>query len=106
MHRLTNHRLLQRVIFLKVATAPPQQEKEYTMNSDLHTYVTHLVIVMVVTMILVQTLFHFRKATRQLIISGSSKAIAWTLDRGNRLLHVMLMSPLKARPGSRQNTPE
>ncbi|WP_295003993.1 hypothetical protein [uncultured Dechloromonas sp.] len=76
------------------------------MNSDLHLYVTHLVIVMVVTMILVQTLFHFRKATRDLIISGSGKAIAWTLDRCNRLLHIMLMSPVKARPGSRQNTPE
>ena len=106
MHRLTNHRLLQRNIFLTVATAPPQQEKEHTMNSDLHLYVTHLVIGMVVTMILVQTLFHFRKATRNLIISSGAKAIAWTLDRCNRLLHVMLMSPEKARPGARQNTPE
>lgn len=76
------------------------------MNSDLHTYVTHLVIVMVVTMILVQTLFHFRKATRKLIIASSSKAVAWTLDRCNRLLHVMLMSPTKARPGARRNTAE
>ena len=76
------------------------------MNSDLHSYVTHLVIVMVVTMILVQTLFHFRKATRKLILSGGSKLIAWTLDRGNRLLHIMLMSPVEARPGTRQDTPE
>lgn len=74
------------------------------MNSDLHLYVTHLVIVMVVTMILVQTLFHFRKATRDLIISGSGKAIAWTLDRCNRLLHVMLMSPANARPGADKTT--
>jgi len=75
------------------------------MNSDLPTYVTYLVIIMVVTMVLIQTLFHFRKATRSLIISSSSKAIAWILDRFDRLLHVMLMSPVKNRPG-RQTRPE
>ncbi len=76
------------------------------MNSDLPTYVTQLVIVMVVTMVLIQTLFHFRKATRNLIISSTGKAVAWTLDRFNRLLHVMLMSPVKDRSGSRQKTTE
>lgn len=76
------------------------------MNSDLPTYVTHLVIVMVVTMVLIQTLFHFRKTTRNLIISSTGKAVAWTLDRFNRLLHVMLMSPVKDRAGSGQKTKE
>lgn len=74
------------------------------MNSDLPTYATNLVIVMVVTMVLVQTLFHFRKATRKLIVSSCSRAIAWTLDRFNRLLHIMLMSPVNARPGDNKNT--
>ena len=66
------------------------------MNSDLNLYVSAVVLAMV----LVQTLFHFRKATRSLIIAGAGKAIAWTLGCGNRLLHIMLMSPTKARPGA------
>lgn len=69
------------------------------MNSDLHLYVSALVL----TMVLVQTLFHFRKATRSLIIASTGKLIAWTLDRGNRLLHVMLMSPTKARHAGAKN---
>lgn len=72
------------------------------MNSDLNLYVSAVVLAMV----LLQTLFHFRKATRSLIIGSASKAIAWTLDRGNRLLHIMLMSPAKARPGAGKNTQE
>ena len=69
------------------------------MNSDLHLYVSALVLATV----LVQTLFHFRKATRSLIIASTGKAIAWTLGCGNRLLHIMLMSPAKARPGATPN---
>lgn len=46
------------------------------MNSDLNLYVSALVLAMV----LVQTLFHFRKATRSLIIGSAGKAIAWTLS--------------------------
>lgn len=64
------------------------------MNSDLQLYVSALVLATV----LVQTLFHFRKATRSLIVASTGKAIVWTLDRGNRLLHIMLMSPVKDRP--------
>lgn len=70
------------------------------MNSDLNFYVSGLVLAMV----LIQTLFHFRKATRNLIISSTGKAVAWTLDRCNRLLHVMLMSPANARPGADKTT--
>jgi len=70
------------------------------MNSDLNLYVSGLVLAVV----LVQTLFHFRKATRNLIVSSAGKAAAWTLDRCNRLLHVMLMSPANARPGADKNT--
>lgn len=70
------------------------------MNSDLNLYVSAVVLAMV----LVQTLFHFRKATRNLIIASAGKAIAWTLDCGNRLLHIMLMSPEKARTGADRNT--
>jgi hypothetical protein len=69
------------------------------MNSDLNLYVSAVVLAMV----LVQTLFHFRKETRNLIVASAGKAIAWTLDRGNRLLHIMLMSPEKARPGATRN---
>lgn len=70
------------------------------MNSDLNLYVSAVVLAMV----LLQTLFHFRKATRNLIIASAGKAIAWTLACGNRLLHIMLMSPVKAQPGKSENT--
>ena len=72
---------------------------EQHMNSDLHLYVSAVVLAMV----LVQTLFHFRKETRSLIIAGTGKAIASALDCGNRLLHVMLMTPKNARPGATGN---
>ncbi|MCG2576361.1 hypothetical protein LZ012_05070 [Dechloromonas sp. XY25] len=45
------------------------------MNSDLNLYVSAVVLAMV----LVQTLFHFRKETRNLIITSAGKALAWTL---------------------------
>lgn len=66
------------------------------MNSDLNLYVSAVVLAMV----LVQTLFHFRKETRSLIVASTGKAIAWALDCGNRLLHAMLMSPRDARPAA------
>ncbi|MDE2440212.1 MAG: hypothetical protein KGP14_04235 [Betaproteobacteria bacterium] len=69
------------------------------MNSDLNLYVSAVVLAMV----LVQTLFHFRKETRSLIITCAGKAIAWTLDCGNRLLHVMLTPPKNAHPGAARN---
>ncbi|HLO62283.1 MAG TPA: hypothetical protein VK165_04885 [Azonexus sp.] len=69
------------------------------MNSDLNLYVSAVVLAMV----LVQTLLHFRKETRNLIVASTGKAIAWALECGNRLLHVMLMSPKNARPGAAQN---
>lgn len=69
------------------------------MNSDLNLYVSGLVLAVV----LVQTLFHFRKATRNLLISGTGKTINWVLDRCNRVLHVMLMSPADARPSATKN---
>ena len=75
---------------------------EYKMNSDLNLYIIALVVILV----LVQTLFHFRKTTRSLIIPSTGKAITWTLDRCNRLLHVMLMSPVKARSGASKNAQE
>lgn len=64
------------------------------MNSDLNLYV----IALVIALVLLQTLFHFRKSTRNLIFSQASKATTWTLKRFNRLLHTMLMSPVKTRP--------
>lgn len=72
------------------------------MNSDLNLYVIALVVVLV----LLQTLFHFRKRTRSLIISSIGTVIAWTFDRCNRLLHVMLMSPAKARSGAQKGGQE
>jgi hypothetical protein len=72
------------------------------MNSDLNLYITALV----VGLVLIQTLFHFRKTTRSLIVSSTGKAVAWTLDRFNRLLHVMLMSPVKVRSSANKNTQE
>lgn len=36
-------------------------------------------------------------ALGNLIASGTHKSIAWLLNRGNRLLHVMLMSPANSR---------
>ena len=72
------------------------------MNSDLNFYISAFVL----GLVLVQTLFHFRKSTRNVIVSSASKAIAWTLDRFNRLLHVMLMSPVKANSNASRVTKE
>jgi hypothetical protein len=72
------------------------------MNSDLNFYISAFVL----GLVLVQTLFHFRKSTRKAVVSGTSKAIAWTLDRFNRVLHVMLMSPVKNRSNTNKNGQE
>ena len=72
------------------------------MNSDLNFYISAFVL----GLVLVQTLFHFRKSTRNVIVSGTGKAIAWTLDRFNRLLHVMLMSPVKNRSNTNKKGQE
>ena len=72
------------------------------MNSDLNFYISAFVL----GLVLVQTLFHFRKSTRNVIVSSASKAITWTLDRFNRLLHVMLMSPVKANSNASKTTKE
>ena len=72
------------------------------MNNDLSLYT----ILLVITLVLVQTLFHFSKPLRTSIISGISKAIAGTLDLANRFLHVFLMSPVKARASAAKNDQE
>ena len=72
------------------------------MNSDLNFYISAFVL----GLVLVQTLFHFRKSTRNVIVSSTGKAIAWTLDRFNRVLHVMLMSPVKNRSNTNKNGQE
>lgn len=40
---------------------------------------------------------HRSEAVGNLIASGTRKSISWLLNRGNRLLHVMLMSPVNSR---------
>ena len=72
------------------------------MNNDLSLYT----IALVIAAILIQTLFHFSKPTRNWIISGTSKFIAAALNLGNRFLHFLLMSPVKARANATKNSQE
>lgn len=72
------------------------------MNNNLSLYT----IALVITLVLLQTLFHFNKPTRNWIISSTHKFVAATLNLGNRFLHFFLMSPVKARANTTKNSQE
>lgn len=63
------------------------------MNNELAPYAIALIAVLTI----VQLSLHTRKATRQRILAGTRKAMAWAFKRGDRFLHVFLMSPDKPR---------
>ena len=63
------------------------------MNNELSPYA----IALIVTLIIVQVRIHTSKPTRDWITSRARRITAWTLNRGNRLLHAFLMSPVNPR---------
>lgn len=52
-------------------------------------------IALIVALVIVQVRIHTSKATRERIIAATRKALLWTLNRGDRFLHALLMSPVK-----------
>ena len=63
------------------------------MNNELSPYS----IALIAALILLQIRIHTSKSTREWIASRSRKIVAWTLIRGDRLLHAFLMSPVNSR---------